>query len=583
MSNPVYFHVGKLIECRETEPNDIKPDPVIRSQLPILINGQIMPGDVDRFTFNASRGMHLVAIGAFRELMPYLADAVPGWFQGVLTLYDIKGKEVAYASSSSGFRQDPVLFYEATYDGDYVLEVRDAIYRGREDFVYRVALGELPYITSIFPLGGRASRQLNVEVRGWNLPFDNITFEPIIDRGNAIRPFVLHRPDGVASNRVPFAVDTVSEAMEQEPNNRPEEAQALTIPMVANGRIDKPGDVDVYRFEAHSRETVVAEIYARRLGSPVDSFLRLTDSRGRTEAFNDDYEDKTLALSTHHADSRLVVKLKSNGVHYLYVTDSQRNGGPEYNYRLLLRYPHPDFDLRVVPSSVIARPGSCVPITVYALRKDGHDDDIFLELDKAPPGYKLSGGWVPGKQEKNRLTLTVPPTPTSEPINLEMIGYSATRGRRLIHLAVPAEAMTQAFAYQHLVVAKDWSVMVSARGGAADRNPIRFAREEPLRIVGSTGKFYLLAPGRKADQIRVELSEPPEGITVQGVSTEGEAVAVTIQTDPEKIKPGLKGNLIFNALNEQTVEYGKKEEKKPRQVRNLIGMLPALPFEVLGK
>ena len=151
MSNPVYFHVGKLTECRETEPNDTKPDTVIRSQLPILINGQIMPGDVDRFTFNASKGMHLVAIGAFRELMPYLADAVPGWFQGVLTLYDAKGKEVAYASSSSGFRQDPVLFYEATYDGDYILEVRDAIYRGRDGFRLPRRLGRVAVYHQYLP------------------------------------------------------------------------------------------------------------------------------------------------------------------------------------------------------------------------------------------------------------------------------------------------------------------------------------------------------------------------------------------------------------------------------------------------
>ena len=31
-----------------------------------------------------------------------------------------------------------------------------AIYRGREDFVYRITIGELPFVTSIFPLGGRA-------------------------------------------------------------------------------------------------------------------------------------------------------------------------------------------------------------------------------------------------------------------------------------------------------------------------------------------------------------------------------------------------------------------------------------------
>jgi hypothetical protein len=35
---------------------------------------------------------------------------------------------------------------------------RDALYRGREDFVYRIAIGELPFVTDIFPLGGRPAR-----------------------------------------------------------------------------------------------------------------------------------------------------------------------------------------------------------------------------------------------------------------------------------------------------------------------------------------------------------------------------------------------------------------------------------------
>ena len=120
----------------------------------MVLNGQIMPGDVDRFAFKARKGKRLVAAASARDLIPYLADAVPGWFQAALTLYDPNGNEVAYADDYR-FRPDPVLFYEVPADGQYVLEIQDAIYRGREDFVYRITLGELPFVTGIFPLGGR--------------------------------------------------------------------------------------------------------------------------------------------------------------------------------------------------------------------------------------------------------------------------------------------------------------------------------------------------------------------------------------------------------------------------------------------
>ena len=54
----------------------------------------------------------------------------------------------------------------------------------------------------------------------------------------------------MVSNRVPFAVDTLPECLEKEPNNDPETAQAVTLPVIVNGRIDAPDDVDVFRSKA---------------------------------------------------------------------------------------------------------------------------------------------------------------------------------------------------------------------------------------------------------------------------------------------------------------------------------------------
>ena len=72
-------------------------------------------------------------------MIPYLADAVPGWFQATLTLRDAKGKEVAYTDDFR-FNPDPIITYTIPADGEYLLEIKDSIYRGREDFVYRIAV-----------------------------------------------------------------------------------------------------------------------------------------------------------------------------------------------------------------------------------------------------------------------------------------------------------------------------------------------------------------------------------------------------------------------------------------------------------
>ena len=49
-----------------------------------------------------------------------MADAVPGWFQPVMAVYDAHGKEVAY-DDDYRFKPDPVIFFEVPKDGEYLL------------------------------------------------------------------------------------------------------------------------------------------------------------------------------------------------------------------------------------------------------------------------------------------------------------------------------------------------------------------------------------------------------------------------------------------------------------------------------
>ena len=48
----------------------------------------------------------------------------------------------------------------------YLVEVRDSLFRGREDFIYRLSIGALPYVTDIYPLGGKRGTSVTVELHG---------------------------------------------------------------------------------------------------------------------------------------------------------------------------------------------------------------------------------------------------------------------------------------------------------------------------------------------------------------------------------------------------------------------------------
>ncbi len=520
-----------------------------------------------------------------------------------MALYDAKGKELAY-DDDYRFHPDPVLFFKVPEDGQYTIEIKDAIYRGRPDFVYRISLGELPFITGIFPLGGRAGTATTVKLSGWNLPADTLTIDAK-DMTPGIRPLSVRKGE-LISNTMPFVVDTLPECVEQEPNDSTPAAQAVTLPVIVNGRIDRPGDWDVFRFEGRAGQQIIAEVYARRLESPLDSVLELLDASGKRLAFNDDHEDKSDGLRTHHADSLINFTLPADGTYYVRLGDAQHHGGPEYAYRLRLSAPRPDFELRVAPSCLNTISWRLNTLAVYALRKDGFNGEIALRFKDNPDGLALDGGLIPEGQDQVRLTLAMAPMLAGEPLRVCLEGRATIEGKEVVRQAVPADEMTQAFFYKHLVPARDFTLVPEDRvrfleeaarhpehsvPAAAKKpankpgprrvfqHPMDILSRQPVKIpAGGTVEVQVRMYWSRNGQPQVDLSDPPEGVTVDRVSWTEKGMAVVLRGDAEKAKPSLKGNLMANAFLQTTVT---EKDGKTREVRNLIGPLPAIPFEIV--
>jgi hypothetical protein len=375
-------------------------------------------------------------------------------------------------------------------------------------------------------------------------------------------------PSGV-SNTVPFAVDSLPEVLAQPAANRREKAQRVKLPIIVNGRIEHPGDSQFFRFDGRAGDRIVSEVTARRLGSPLDSVLRLSDAAGKELAFNDDFDDKGAGLLTHQADSFISMTLPANGTYYLQLGDTQRHGGLEYSYRLRISQPRPDFELRLAPSSINMRAGATVPVTVYALRRDGFSGDIALQLKDAPSGFTLSGAVIPAGQDKVRLTLTAP----RSQVNPRLIQLEG-RAAEIRHTAIPVEDMMQAFAYRHLVPEKEWMVRVNGAGAGIAVRPLA---DKGVKLAsGGTAPLEVFVPPRLMDGMVLLLNDPPDGISIQEVQPAPNGMSLVLRAGP-KAAPGLKGNLILDAFVDRIVT---PQNGKPTKRRNLLGTLPAVPFEV---
>lgn len=464
LSNPMRFVVGQLPEAREAEPppefdlehyrggmDAVKQQKLVTPpvSLPVTLNGRIMPGEVDEFTFKANKDQRVVLAMHARSLIPYLADAVPGWFQSIVSLHNEEGYEVAY-SDGYRFDPDPVLFYKIPADGLYHIRVHDSIYRGRDDFVYRITVGELPFLTGISPLGATAGEKIEITFQGGNLGTE---FKQKYEAPAQAGITLLHATvGGLRSNSIPFHIDTVSQEREREPNAGLGSAQELKPPVIVNGRIETTGDADFYHVKGRGNHEMIFEIFARRLGSPVDASLTVFDNDGNQIAFNDDHEDLASGLTTHHADSRISVKLPADGQAFVRVTDTQSQSGITNAYQLKVHVAEPSFSLRVTPSSLNTRPGGSAKLTVHALRSGGFTGLITVRLKNAPAGFEIKNAVVPADKDVADIAITVPSAgETEKPVTLMLEGIAEDGSKTITAEAVPAEDMMQAFIYRHLV------------------------------------------------------------------------------------------------------------------------------------
>jgi hypothetical protein len=506
LSNPMTFYVGQIPEVsrapmltseiqvlgkeglalRRRRPGG---DAERRITLPCTVNGQIASAEVHHYRFAARKGQRLVISTSARELVPFIADAVPGWFQPVLTLYDAKGKEVAY-NDDYRFFVDPLILFEVPKDGDYVLAINDAIFRGREDFVYRVVIDESPLVTSIFPLGARVRTSPTIAMKGWNLEGDRL--DPPKENYKAGTHLLTATKGNRVSNRVPFALDTLPEDSDHEPNDDAAHAQKVAIPVNINGRIDRPDDWDVFEFTGRAGETIVAEVKARRLNSPLDSLLRLTDEKGTLLAINDDYDDPSAGANTHYADSYLTVKLPADGKYYVHLGDTTRNGGEEYAYRLRISGPRPDFALRVMPSSVfLRRDNKSETVTVFIDRREGCTEPVRVSLKDPPKGISANAAIINPTEPVGQLTITAGQDAEAGPFILVVEGIATIASTEVFHEAVPTEDRMQAFLWRHLVPADNLAGLVFDPDRAAKRSRGKrdYTSAGSLQLTGGSGKF----------------------------------------------------------------------------------------------
>ena len=488
VSNRQYFEISQLPNHIEKEPNNKLQQANQINQLPAILCGQVERGGRDYYRFEGKQAQCIVAAVKARALVPFLADAVPGWFQPTLILYDESGRELAF-NDDYLLQPDPVIIYKLPKDGSYSLAIQDSIFRGREDFVYRISLGEIPFVTSIYPMGGRCGSKLNLQLSGVNLGEKQRSINTSEQEGRYNYSF--SNGQQLQSNDIQLQVSNKREIVQQDDiSDSPQAAAPLSLEDIYNERISKDADQDWYRVQLKAGDKIKFQLMARRLGSPLDGRLCLYDKQKKLLAQSDDVIDSNEGMLTHHADPQLNYNCKTDGEYLLRVTDIQNTFGDKHIYRLSYDHQLSDFALRIEPSAISIPQGGSAQFRLYPVRVNGFDQEIDIIAEGLPEGYQISKGSIPRRGKQLQMSITAPKDAKVGPLKLRIKGVSKRRrGRGIIssHHAEPVEKMMQAFYIDHLLPSSGFRVDVSEAQPfriilAQQDEPVQLEADKPIAI-----------------------------------------------------------------------------------------------------
>jgi len=401
-TNALIFTVGQFPPIQEEEPNESVQKAQAVS-LPSEIYGSMQKIDRDFYSFQVKAGE--------RWMFEIRAAQYGSTFESQLYLRDKNGRELAFNDDRGDYDVNSMIEHTFAESGTYYVQV-DVFRNVRSwEFTkncgYVLRISQLPRISHISPLGGKAGMVAKVHLAGvslsqvervflcptrraeystltvpWTLPVRFAEDVPVFSKAPRVQPTITHKSqngidvefpvpesavgtwsmfvqtrDGV-SDPVLYEVSEADEISELEPNDLPKACQKLTFdgkPLVVDGQLQERNvselvqDVDNYLISARKGVPLHAFTLAYQLLAPrIDTVLRLFNSDGKLLAESDDLAAGR-GFFMGSTDSNLYYMPDHDEELRISISDRLGRGGSGYAYRLHVRAEEPGFQLIVSP------------------------------------------------------------------------------------------------------------------------------------------------------------------------------------------------------------------------------------------
>lgn len=549
MSNTRIFCVDDLPQVLEKDGNREKKT-AQSVPLPCVVVGKVEKEVSDYFKIKVTAGQRV----SFEVLGRRLGSPL----DPQITLFDARTERElpgGHNNDSPGLQTDCRLTYLFKEAGEYLVEVRDTLWRGGDEYWYRLRIGDFPCATTPLPMAARRGSQRSISFAGPYL--DGVTPLEIALPTDPLLNAMLISPrgkNGLHGWPVTLAISDLEEFQEQEPNNDPAKANRIGVPGAVTGRFLESNDIDHFVFAGKKGQRYVIEAQTLELNSPTEVYMVVKDAKGtQVAAVNPQTGPRFDFTASADADYTLSVE------HLLYW-----NGTSE-TYRIAVTHYQPGFDLALDSDRFDVTPGSVVPIKIFATRRDYAGP---IEVDVVGPAG-LSGSatikaGAPAAPNQPAATLylksrvDLPPGPYV----ISLRGSAAIAGKNVTQLARVRASLSQSLGglvYPPMNLLTTAGIAVTAKApftltAAADPAPISVGGTLSVNVHAERDQGF-------ADDIALSIQGLPANVTAAAQS-----IAKGQKDAKLQLKVGPKA-----PVGEFTFTVTGKAKQQNREVSFLIG------------